>query len=93
MMIHALLWGYKNVYEKLSFHVFKHDAIVVLNIVAYKHGGNLFNLKEILGDCILENQDCDKIMNLSVTEFCSHNMSMRKRMATQAKLPTIPVSE
>jgi len=50
-------------------------------------------LQEILGDCVLEAQNCNGILSLPIGEYCNHNMSMRKSMAAQAKLPTSPKQE
>jgi len=55
---------YKNAYEHYSFHALCQNAITLLQSVAKQWGGHLFNLKEVLGDHMLELQDCDNILNL-----------------------------
>ena len=69
------------------------NAIYLLQSVAKLQGGHLFNLKEVLGDHMLELQDCDDILNLPKDDDCNHNMVMRKRMAAQAKLSSIQSAE
>jgi len=69
---------YKNAYVHYLFHALCQNAITFLQVVAKKQGGNLFNLKEVMGDCMLELQDCDDILNLLVDEYCNQNMAMRK---------------
>jgi len=83
---------YKEAYEQFSFHALCQNAIIFLQVVT-KIRWKSFNLKEILGDHMLESQDCDDILSLPTNEYCNHSMSMRKRMAAQTKLPTIHNSE
>jgi len=54
---------YKIAYKQYSFHALCQNAITLLQAVAKQQGGNLFNLKEVLGVCMLELQDCDNILN------------------------------
>jgi len=84
---------YKEAYKHFSFHALCQNAISLLQSVAKQQGGHLFNLKEVLGDCMLELQDCDDILNLPKDDNCNHNMVMRKRMATQAELSLIQSAE
>jgi len=53
---------YKDSYEHYSFHALCQNAITCLQIVA-KNRMKIFNLKEVLGDCMLGSPYCDYILS------------------------------
>jgi len=56
-------------------------------------GGQYFNLKSVLGDVMLLDEDCDEIFCISSDETSNHNLSMRKQTLTEATLEEKPMDE
>jgi len=54
----------------------------LFHAAARNHGGHYFNLKSILGDGMLLNEDCDEILHISLDQLTNHNLSMLKKQAT-----------
>jgi len=54
--------------------------------VARNHGGQYFNLKSVLGNVMLLDEDCDEIFHISSDEKSNHNLSMRKQSVREASV-------
>ena len=77
---------YKDAYEKFPYLKLCKCSMSLFHAAARNHGGQYFNLKSVLGDVMLLDEDCDGIFCILSDVTSRNNLSMRKQTLTEASL-------